>query len=151
MTSALVARQAIEIAADRERVFDAFVNDINRWWPRQGKYRYSFAPADTEPGEIHFEPHPGGRYYEKFANGRELIIGHITTWDPPVRLSYTWRAPDWDGETLVEIAFKVVDGGTRVEIRHSGWENPGVPDAAIGYGEGHADVLQAFADWVLAQ
>ena len=62
--------RAIAIAAPPERVFAAYVEQINAWWPRQGLFRYTFAPASTAPAEIHFEPVPGGRLYERFAQAR---------------------------------------------------------------------------------
>lgn len=151
MTTTTVIEQAITIHAAPAAVFDAYVQNIDHWWPRQGKYRYSFAPAATEPGHIRFEPRLGGRYYETFADGREYVIGHITRWEPPQRLTYTWRAPNWQAETIIDVRFTAVEQSTRVVVRHSGWEEAGVPQAAAGYKVGLEEILQHFAAWLLAE
>ncbi len=80
---------SIRIRAEPPAVFRAYVKQIDRWWPRQGTYRYSFAPPETEPGHIRFESHQGGRFYEEFADGSEYVIGRIQVWEPPERLIYT--------------------------------------------------------------
>ena len=76
--------QSIQIAASPEKIFHVYVEKINEWWPWQGKNnRHSWAPEGTEPSEIHFEPKIGGRYFERFADGSEFEIGHITIYEPP--------------------------------------------------------------------
>ena len=79
------------------------------------------------------------------------MIGHITRWEPPEGLSYTWRAPDWKGDTLIDVQFETVAGGTRVTVRHSGWEEARVLDVAEGYDVGLADILQRFASWMVEE
>ena len=141
--------RAIAIAAPPERVFAAYVEQINAWWPRQGLFRYTFAPASTAPAEIHFEPMLGGRLYERFADGSEYIIGHILEWQPPQRLVYSWRAPDWSHKTTVEVTFSHQDNQTYVTVRHSGFDQLDQPGAGKGYGLGlDTDILPALQRWL---
>jgi uncharacterized protein YndB with AHSA1/START domain len=141
--------RAISIAAPPEKVFTAYVEQINGWWPRQGLFRYTFAPASTAPAEIHFEPAPGGRLYERFADGQEYTIGHILEWQPPQRLVYSWRAPDWPHATTVEVTFSQRANQTVVTVRHSGFDQLDQPGASAGYGLGlQTDILPALQHWL---
>ncbi len=141
-------QEAIAIRASKQKVFEAYVGHINRWWPRQGTYRYSFAPAGREPRHIVFERGLGGRFYEVFDDGSELVIGHITRWDPPNRLGYTWRDPSWPGQTDVSVSFIEENGVTTVTVTHSGFGAAGVPAVGAGYHTGLVEILAAFAGWV---
>ena len=141
--------RSISIAAAPERVFAAYVEQINAWWPRQGMFRYTFAPTSTQPAEIHFEAEPGGRLYERFADGSEYLIGHILEWQPPQRLVYSWRAPDWPDETRVEVSFSHQDTKTNVTVRHSGFGQNGIPALGEGYEAGlETDILPALQAWL---
>lgn len=62
------------------QAFNVYVGQMNVWWPRQGVFPFSFAPATTRPLHIQFEPCLGGRCYETFADGSEYAIGAITVW-----------------------------------------------------------------------
>lgn len=133
--------ESIEIDAAPQRVFDAFVHDIDLWWPRTGTYRYSFAPPHTRPASIRFEPVVRGRFYEQYEDGTEYVIGHVIAYEPPDRLAYTWRAPDWDQDTHVDVRFLPVARGTRVTIEHRGLPTT----IADGYATGLREILAAFA------
>lgn len=138
------AQESVTIQADKDRVFDAFVNKIDRWWPRRGTYRYSFASAPQQPHQIHFEPRLHGRFYEIFDDGSTYEIGRITAWEPPDRLVYTWRDPRWPGHTTVEVTFQERNGSTMVTVHHSGFGEGDVPDHSVGYQVGLAEILLAF-------
>lgn len=134
--------ESIEVAAAPDRVFRAWVEEIDAWWPRRGTYRYSFAPESTEPDSIRFEPQPGGRFFERFADGTEFEIGRIVRWEPPHRLTYTWRAPGWRDDSTVDVAFVALpEGRTRVELTHTDLAAP-IED---GYATGVREILAAFA------
>lgn len=134
--------EAIEIGAAPDRVFRAYVEEIDAWWPRRGTYRYSFAPAGTESAAIGFEPRPGGRFYERYADGSEYEIGRIERWEPPDRLTYTWKAPGWADSSTVDVAFvRLAEGRTRVEVTHAGLLAP----LEDGYATGLREMLAAFA------
>jgi uncharacterized protein YndB with AHSA1/START domain len=99
----------VEIAAPRERVFELFTTPerLVEWWP----------DAAT------FEPREGGRVELRF-EGRGDVTGTVTRFEPPSALGFTWVrgvAPDVATEVDVDLT-ELDDGGTRVELRHTGWE-----------------------------
>lgn len=135
--------EKVQVRADRERVFDAYVNHIDEWWLRQGTYRYSYAPESTEPGHIRFDAGPDGRLYEEFGDGTIHEIGRITLWDPPNEFAYTWVDSSWPDATTVHVSF-VEDGEqTTVMVTHSGLP----ADAAEGYTVGWRELLAHFVEW----
>lgn len=137
--------EKIDIVADQVTVFNVYVNRIDEWWPRQKTYRYTFAPADSGPDRIRFEPRVGGRLYESFADGSEYTIGAIEVFDPPFEIVYTWQAPDWPAPSTIHVRFLASGETTTVVVEHTG-----LPDdeTASGYAAGHAEILSVFADFV---
>lgn len=132
----------IQIQASPAKVFDVFVNRVNEWWPLQG---YSFAPEHTTPGQIHFVPEVGGRFYETFANGEEFQIGSVTVLQSPARFSFTWKGEAYKEATEVDVILIEVAGGTLLTLTHSGWAAAGVPEFAPSYAAGWPKLLALFA------
>jgi uncharacterized protein YndB with AHSA1/START domain len=137
--------EKIDIVADQVTVFNIYLDRIDEWWPRQKTYRYSFAPPETAPDRILFEPRAGGRFYERFADGTEYTIGTIIVFDPPNELTYTWKAPDWAAPSTVRVRFVASGDVTTVMVEHSD-----LPDdeTASGYAVGQAEILSVFAAFV---
>jgi uncharacterized protein YndB with AHSA1/START domain len=109
--------RTIEIDAPRERVFSLFTTpaDLVRWWPDAASF------DAREGGEVRLE-----------FDGRGVVRGTITRFDPPRALGFTWVrdvAPDVVTHVDVELT-ELGDGGTRVELRHTGWENVPEGEAA---------------------
>jgi uncharacterized protein YndB with AHSA1/START domain len=103
-----------------EDAFDLWARRTSMWWP--SGHSVSTDPALT----VTFEPHPGGRIYERTAAGDEHDWGEILVWEPPRRLAYLWHLRfDRSDATEVEITFEPSDEGTAVRIVHSGWERLG--------------------------
>ena len=128
-----------------QQAFDVFVGQMNTWWPRQGVFPYSFAPKSTRPLSIQFEARLGGRYYETFADGGEYAIGRITEWQPPATLAYTWRDPNWPGETVIRLRFTAHADGTQVTYEQDGFAQAGVPELAAYYQIGCRQTLAGYA------
>jgi len=141
--------ETIDINAEPQRVFDAYVNHIDSWWTRRGTYRYSFAPDTTEPRHIRFDARQHGRFYEEFSDGSQYTIGRIIEFDPPGFLQYTWKAPDWPVETTITVRFsEVVGGRTSVEVTHEGFGMEGIPDVGDGYAVGLREILGGLKAWI---
>lgn len=142
-------QESVVIKASKAKVFDAYVRQIDQWWPRVGTYRYSFAQSPRRSWQIHFEPWPNGRFYEIFDDGSEYEIGRILDWQPPDWLAYTWRDPHWPAPTTVAVTFQEYDGVTTVTVCHTGFGEAGVPAVGVGYGTGLAEILSAFDEWIV--
>jgi len=111
--------RTIAIAAPPERVWKAWVEEMNHWW----KEPY-YNDHERVTG-LSMEPGIGGRYIEKWGeNGEGFLIGNITQWLPPHRLAYTWTQTDWQGViTLIQIEFESDgNGGTVMKYQHEGFE-----------------------------
>lgn len=113
--------KSVHVACSPADAFEAFTRDIHRWWPTA---THSLnAPNESQ---VAFEPHVGGRLFERGADGVEHVWGRVTAWQPPHRLAFTWhvgRAADTAQQ--VELSFAAHAGGARVELVHTGWERLG--------------------------
>ncbi len=139
--------EKVNVAADRATVFNAYVNEMNSWWPWKGEYTYSFAPEGTSPDSIILEGKVGGRFFERFADGTEHQIGTVTKWDPPNEIAYTWEVESWPAPSTITVRF-VADGNTTtVVVEH---ENLPDDDTARGYSAGHREILRVFASHAAA-
>jgi len=86
--------------------------------------------SEDPAAEIVFEPHVGGRLFERTPAGREIDWGEVTAWEPPTSLAYLWHLRcDRADATDVEVRFVDRGKGTLVEIEHSGWERLGADGA----------------------
>jgi uncharacterized protein YndB with AHSA1/START domain len=140
--------ESIYVRASKAKVFDAFVNHVNEWWPFKGKFSYSFAPETTQPKLIAFEARPGGRFFETFENGEQYQIGEIRAWAPPDQFSFTWKGREYKAPTLVEVLFAESEGQTKITLTHSGWEAAGLPEYAESYGVGWVEILGKLEGWL---
>ena len=118
MTSRVLV--ALRIQAPPERVFEAFVGEIDRWWRPNGLFQFT----GGRTGQMAFEPGPDGRLTETYDDGSVFEIGRIRAWEPPSRLVLGWRQASFsDGqETEVHVRFEPVGDETRVTVEHFGWD-----------------------------
>ena len=105
-----------DVTCTPDRAFTLWTTRIDTWWPRAK----SFSGA---PASVHLEPQPGGRIYEVTPDGREHDWGRVAVADPPHRLAFTWHLMFPAAEaTDVEVTFTAMPSGTRITLRHSGWD-----------------------------
>lgn len=139
--------EKISIVADQVTVFNVYTEHMSDWWPWRGKYRYTFAPEGVEPDRLIMESGVGGRLYERFEDGTVHQIGSVTVWNPPHEVAYTWEVEEWDEPSIVTVRFLDEGGRTTVVVEHDNLPDDGT---AMGYSEGHREILAAFADLVEA-
>jgi len=128
MSTATVKTGGYELVIDRtfsappEKVFAAWTDPslIVGWW----------GPDGMHTPELSLNTEVGGdwRTVMQSPEGRpHIAAGTYREIDPPKRLSFTW-AWENDGvrgfESLVEIDFEAVSGGTLMHFRHSGFQTP---------------------------
>ena len=143
----------IEVPADPDDAYRAFVARIGEWWHADGPYW-----NDAERRVVmRMEPGPAGRLVEvhEAATGDGFEVGRIVGWQPGQRLAFLWRQANWEPTeaTEVEVLFEslpVTTGPrTRVTLAHSGWERvQSDPTAHEGYREGWDELLGWYADAV---
>jgi uncharacterized protein YndB with AHSA1/START domain len=126
------------IAAPPERVWQAWVSEINRWWSKP-----YFNDHERVTG-LRLEPRVGGLFVEEWgADGAGFLIGQVVEWLPPRRLAYTWSERGWGGVvTVAHLEFEPDgSGGTRLHFRHEGFERlPDGQQTRDGYQSGWEDL-----------
>jgi uncharacterized protein YndB with AHSA1/START domain len=125
------------------RAFELFTRDVDSWWRRGERYGGSDVLGHR------FEPYVGGRFLE-LLEGREGVLGRILAWDPPDRLAFSWRQGNWDPDevTQVEVTFTPVEAGTRVLLKHGGFD--GV-DSDVGCEVGYEYGWRELLSWLVAE
>ncbi len=120
---------AFEVACPPGQAFDLWTQRIDTWWPAD------HTVTGRDDCTVVLEPGVGGRIFEHTPEGDEYDWGEVTAWEPPHRLAYLWHLRrDRADATDVTVRFAPRgDGGTRVEIEHSGWERLGA-DGAVWRG-----------------
>ena len=141
----MTIRKSITVACSAEVAFRVFTAEIGAWWPlKQG---FSFGRERAK--DIFIESLVGGRFYERFTDGTEFEVGRVTVYEPPNAVRFTWKDPDWEGETEVEVRFIAEGAGTRLELEHRGWERgKKMESQGKGYADGWNIVLDKYAQRV---
>ena len=139
-------RAAVTVAVQPERAWEVFTTGIADWWPVAS---HSVAAREDEvPERLVLEPGEGGEIYELFG-GVKRHWARIHTWQPPHTLGYTWRVNPENPPSDIVVSFTQVEGGTHVEVVHSGWEAYGANRdelrASYGGEGGWPRVLASFA------
>jgi uncharacterized protein YndB with AHSA1/START domain/uncharacterized protein YciI len=110
----------IEIAAPPERVWKAITTDeLAKWWGSDEMYRTTKHTVDLRVG---------GRYRSegKGADGHAFhVAGEILEVDAPRKLVQTWE-PSWVQGAATTVAWLLdpTPTGTRVTVRHTGFQDP---------------------------
>ena len=125
-TGELAVRKSVTVEAPPERAFEVFTAGMAGWWP---------LTTHSDGGGTRRDGH------DRAARGRALLRdgrrdgdehdwGTVTAWDPrPGSPPPGIPAAIRETAQELEITFTPVDGGTRVELVHTGWERRG-DDAA---------------------
>jgi uncharacterized protein YndB with AHSA1/START domain len=139
--------RTITIAAPPQRVWQAWVQEMNGWWTKP-----YYNDHDRVTG-LALEPRLGGLFIEKWGeDGSGFVIGQVVEWLPPLRLAYTWTERGWGGvATLVRLEFSPDSpAATRMTFRQEGFER--LPDGTRqrdGYDSGWNDLsarLKAYVE-----
>jgi uncharacterized protein YndB with AHSA1/START domain len=143
-TSDIMIEKSVTVAAPVEKAFRVFTEEIHTWWPLRTH------AVDTERSDtVILEGHEGGRLFERTTAGDEHVWGVVVAWDPPNRVGYSWH-PGRGEETAqeVEVTFTAVADGTRVDVRHWGWEKLGdrLEEIVADYTKGWDKVLAHYVE-----
>ncbi len=138
-----VAHQHVHVALPPPEAFRLFTDGIQEWWPLEEGYSYGGQRAK----EIHLEARVGGRFFERFVDGDEFEVGRVRVCEPPHRILFTWKDPDWSAATQVEVTFAAEGDGTLVSLSHRGFDRlgPNWEAVAARWAGGWPRVLEALA------
>lgn len=139
-------RQAIDIAAPVERVWQALVDEPHRWWGSP------YLMLEGTGQQLELPQRAGGAVLER--RGDATALWGIVTACEPGR-AYAWAGqmgmgPAWTGEARYEL--EATDAGTRVTLEHDAmrlWGDDDVEGTGSGYDYGWADLnarLKAFVE-----
>jgi len=112
-------RKSIVVQAAQKRAFEVFTARFGSWWPK------SHHIGSSEMEEAIIEPRRGGRWYEKGVDGSECQWGEVLVWEPPSRVTLSWRLNskfqiDEGVESTVDVRFIAESANiTRVELVHA--------------------------------
>jgi len=117
-TAPPILRSAV-VARPVDEAFAVFTDEIGAWWPLP-----THSIFQAEAGGVHFVD---GKLIERATDGRETVWAEVVAWDPPHRLALTWHPGQEPGGPAgeVEVRFTADGDGTRVDLRHDGWESFG--------------------------
>lgn len=111
------------VPCEAERAFRAFTDEIDAWWRRGARFR----ARPDRPSRMKFEQGTPGRFVEVYDDGSGDVFEHgkILDWTPFDRVVFEMRGRDFapDERTEVEVSFEELDAGTRVTVRHHGWDS----------------------------
>ncbi|RZT19949.1 uncharacterized protein YndB with AHSA1/START domain [Kribbella sp. VKM Ac-2569] len=139
--SPLVKTVVVPVGVDR--AFEAFTAETSAWWPL-----FSHSVGAAAANAVRLEGAVGGRIVEYGADGEIATWGTLSDWDPPKSLSFSWHPGQDPSEAgQVTVTFDATDGGTQVQLVHSGWENRGDGGRArLSYDTGWDYVLGKYVE-----
>jgi uncharacterized protein YndB with AHSA1/START domain len=152
-TEHLAVTKSITVRAGRERAFTVFTAKFFTWWPA------SHHIGEAEMADAIIEPHEGGRWYERGADGVECDWGRVLAYEPSDRILLSWHLQgDWsydpDPAKASEVEVRFVEEApdrTRVELTHRHIERHDDQDkvyAGIDSPSGWGGILAAYAEAV---
>lgn len=122
MSTTMIARASVVIAADREKVWKAITQPqyINEWFNAS-------ATSDAERVMWQFdrlEPGAPITFSWQDENGQQESPGAIAMVEPPERFAFRWVAePHYDLQNLVTFVLETVPEGTSLTVTEQGFES----------------------------
>lgn len=136
-------RKTRVVPIEQTAAFELFTAGMGRWWPVA-----THSIAESEGVEVIFDGRIGGTVTEVTPSGEAHVWAEVIAWDPPHRFAISWHPSlHPTAASVVEVRFLAVDGGTRVDLEHRGWEEFGPAEGAAlrdGYTPGWDLVLGPF-------
>jgi DNA-binding transcriptional ArsR family regulator/uncharacterized protein YndB with AHSA1/START domain len=150
----IAVTKTVRVNAPLAVAFEVFVGQ--EWWPVDTHHL-----AEPHGSEVVLQPFPGGRWYERAADGTETDWGTVLAWQPPHRLLLTWQvSARWTYEedpgrgSQIEVTFTAESPDvTRVDLTHRHLERYGLEAERMRRildGKG-GEPLNAFARHIGAQ
>jgi uncharacterized protein YndB with AHSA1/START domain len=134
--------RSVEVSVPPERAFDVFTRRMGEWWPM-----HTHSIGEERAVGLRFEGWTGGKVVEIVDDGTEWEWAEVLAWDPPNRLVLAWHPTiEPIASTEVEVRFTGIEGGTRVELEHRGWERLGdqANTARVDYDQGWLPVMSLY-------
>jgi uncharacterized protein YndB with AHSA1/START domain len=136
---------AARVCCEPAEAFARFTSEIGQWWRPNPLFQFT----NGRNGTLAFEGGEGGRLTETYDDGEVFVVGVISTWAPPYRLSLSWRQANFRPErsTELHVTFEAIEAGqTRVVVEHRGWDT--IPsDHSVRHGFPLATFQLRFAEW----
>ncbi|MGI3170470.1 SRPBCC family protein [Pseudooceanicola sp. C21-150M6] len=134
MTVDLMLKLTRTIPAAPEKVFDA-------WLDPETMTRF-MAPGGRPTLSAETDPKVGGAYELVMTNMEGTPLRHWGEYrviDRPNRLSFTWNSPHAEPDSIVELTFEPVEGGTLVTLTHDRFPSEG---SRSGHEGGWTSILE---------
>jgi uncharacterized protein YndB with AHSA1/START domain len=149
LTSIEPVRKTVTVPAAPPRAFELFTRHIHEWWPL-ATHSIDAGESGSAHETVIFQGGAGGQIYERTTKGEELKWADVVAFEPPHRFVLSWN-PSREQDrprTEIEVTFTDVEGKTRVDLEHRGWEKLGerAAEARQGYSQGWESVLAGFAE-----
>lgn len=117
----------VTVNGSAEKAFRVFTERCNDWWPSDYKL------GETDRKEIIMEPHVGGRWYERDADGVECEWGRVLAWAPPHHLVISWQigvgfVPNQNPKLASRVEIRFIEdrpNKTTIKLIHSQFEKHG--------------------------
>ncbi|MBV1863038.1 MAG: SRPBCC domain-containing protein [Rhodobacteraceae bacterium] len=139
--------KTITVPCPPERAFEIFTRDIDLWWPKD---KNSVSAMDGKAAQkVSLIAEKGGWVEEIDHAGNSQHWGSVTEFTPPNKLGLAWHIGRPESEaTFVDVIFEAAGAGTKVTLKHYGWEAFGedAEKMRAGYNAGWVGVFEtAFA------
>jgi len=135
----------LQVNASQETCFNVFTQRMDAWWPKA--YHVGACPMRNAV----LEAKPGGRWYSAHADGSEVNIGKVLTWNPYGLLVLAWQIDgnfqyDPNLTTEVEVQFIAESAtSTLIKFAHRNLEKlSGGAKVVEGMDQGWGDIMQLY-------